>query len=229
MFDQTIVVTTEERRLFLSSSTPTSRGRPPPPPASTPPATRPPPPNRRLLRPSRFPQPRARWSTCWTAAGRRRLWWTACALSSSRITSATQTVMRSWPRTIGDTELPQSACAAVRVRAFARRAIPRSPPKASRPRRRPYVSGLTTDGPTCFRHEGVTGLLLDPLAAWTPAHGAAATKCMKHVCYPWSTEGPVFTFGTSALLQDSSGKSLTPGTWYYRCEAEPEHCQHHKG
>jgi hypothetical protein len=119
-----------------------------------------------------------------------------------------------------DAELPQEACAAGRIASFGKESDPvtiADRATAAYAAYTPFVSGLSggrvvsaaTSKPTFYG---------TPLVAWKPALGAAGYEVQwSKQLYPWKSAGAsVYTYGTSALLQDTAGKPLAPGKWYYR-------------
>ena len=120
-----------------------------------------------------------------------------------------------------DAELPQEACAAGRISSFGKESDPvtiADQATSAYAAYTPFVSGLSTGGRVVSAVDSKPTFYGTPLVAWKPALGAAGYEVQwSKQLYPWKAEGAsVYTYGTSALLQDSSGKPLAPGKWYYR-------------
>lgn len=120
-----------------------------------------------------------------------------------------------------DAELPQDACKAGRVRSFGKESEPALIADKATTKYKtntPFASGLSPTGRLLSAAKTRPVFYGTPLVAWRPASGAVAYEVQwSRKLSPWKTQGePVFTFGTSTLLQQEGAKPLAPGTWYYR-------------
>ena len=206
MYDMTKVLANEEQVATTSSSSPSESEPSPEPQPSGPPTSS-----------TGFVLPQAKGALVdlWDiGAPTGSYWWTVVPvhLVEDYIRDENGKETKTWIYRDGD--LPQGTCSNLGARSFTKES---EPALISENAAAPYVSGLTTDGHIVSARQEKPVFYGTPLVAWNPAVGAAAYEVQwSKSQYPWSTEGTVFTFGTSALLQDSKGKSLAPGDWFYR-------------
>jgi hypothetical protein len=105
-----------------------------------------------------------------------------------------------------DVELPQDACDAGRVSAFAKLSKPAITASGT-----PYVSGLTPKGRLLAIAGSRPVVYSTPLVAWRPVVGATSYELQwSKTRYPWRASGRVLTQSTTSLL------NVGPGVWYYR-------------
>ena len=219
MADLTKVVSSE----FKASSSSSSGSSSEEPPATTPPAT---PPAEETPSSTAFklPEPEGAlvdlWDSGWPTG---RYYWTVVPVNLVFDYPEAKSGKKEW--IYRDTWVPQEMCSGQDVNGvagldgafgneFGKESDPVLISETGTPS--PYVSGLTTDGKIESAKQEKPIFYGTPLVAWTPAMGAAAYEVQWSKSeYPWSTEGTVFTFGTSAMLQDK-GKTLAPGEWFYR-------------
>jgi hypothetical protein len=212
MADLSTVVSSEVKKASSSSSSGSSSEEPPTTPPVTPPAAETPPSTTFTL-----PEPEGALVDLWDSGWPTGLYyWTVVPVNLVYDFPDAKSQTRQW--IYRDTWVPQETCAAGLTGEFGNEFGKESDPvlisESGTPS--PYVSGLTTDGRIESAKQEKPVFYGTPLVAWTPAMGAAAYEVQwSKAEYPWSTEGTVFTFGTSALLQDK-GKTLAPGEWFYR-------------
>jgi hypothetical protein len=123
--------------------------------------------------------------------------------------------------TYRETELPKDACAAGRVDSFGTESAPTTTGNRATPTfpgETPFASGVATSGKLVSATSAKPTFYGSPVVAWRPSFGALAYEVQRsRSLSPWSSEGkPVFTFGTSTVLQNPNGTRLPAGTWYYR-------------